>query len=157
MSVLEKIENSPFKLDSFMIIESHIEREPGALQEVKVKISPKGILNRTKKNFSLFLDVSVQDNVSVTINISCVGSFRFKNDINEQQLSNYFLINAPSIIFPYIRSYISALTALSGLPAVNLPVMNLTSLKEDLKNNIKDISSKSKSTTKAKTGNKLIN
>ena len=153
MSTIEKIENSPFKLDSFMVIESHITREPSPLKDVTVKISPKGILNRPKKNFSLFLDVIVEDTGSVEINISCVGSFKFKNDINEQQLSNYFLINAPSIIFPYIRSYISALTALSGLPAVNLPVMNLTSLKEDLKNNIKDISSKEK----IKTSRKALN
>jgi len=93
-------------------------------------------LNRKDSNFTLFLDVSVADDKSFDVKISCLGTFSFKSDIKEQELSDYFVVNAPAIVFPYIRSYISALTALSGLEAVNLPVMNLTSLKEELKNNI---------------------
>ena len=50
--------------------------------------------------------------------------------------SGYFLTNAPALIFPYVRSYISAVTALSGLSAINLPVMNLSSLKPLLQANI---------------------
>lgn len=38
-------------------------------------------------------------------------------------------------MFPYIRAYISTVTALSGLKAVNLPVLNLTDLQERLKLN----------------------
>ncbi|PIQ16396.1 MAG: protein export chaperone secb, partial [Flavobacteriales bacterium CG18_big_fil_WC_8_21_14_2_50_32_9] len=35
--------------------------------------------------------------------------------------------------FPYIRAYISALTALSGLKTITIPTMNLTGLGEKLK------------------------
>lgn len=139
---MEQINNSPFRLESFTIIESHIVRQPDDMGEIDVNIFPKGILNRSKKNFSLFLEVTVKDESSFDINIICVGVFKFKSDIPEQEMSNYFLINAPAIIFPYVRSYISAMTALSGLKAVNLPVMNLSSLKDELKNKISDVSDK---------------
>nr|WP_315425060.1 protein-export chaperone SecB [uncultured Pedobacter sp.] len=156
---MDQIKNSPFRLESFTVIESHIVREPDGMGEVDIDIIPKGILNRPKKNFSLFLDVIVKDNSSFTININCVGVFRFKSDISEQEMSNYFLVNAPAIIFPYVRSYISAMTALSGLKAINLPVMNLSSLKEELKKSISDISEKKQPSLKEikKVNKKLLN
>lgn len=48
-----------------------------------------------------------------------------------------FYKNAPAIIFPYVRAYVSSLTVLSGIDAVNIPTMNLTSIAEDLKENTK--------------------
>ena len=141
---MEQIKNSPFKLESFTVIESHITREPKKVGNVEVSINPKGVLNRSLKNFSLFLEVMLKDSSSFDINISCIGSFVFKKDISEQEMSNYFLINAPAIVFPYIRAYVSAVTALSGLPAVNIPVMNLSMMKEELKKNIVDVSERPK-------------
>ncbi len=45
-------------------------------------------------------------------------------------------MNAPAILFPYIRSYISTLSTLSGLSPIVLHTLNLTSLKDELLDNI---------------------
>lgn len=147
---MEQIKNSPFRLESFTIVESHIIRNSEVLGDVDVKINPIGLLNRKAQTFNLALEVEVKDASSLSININCIGAFKFKSELEEKDLSNYFLVNAPALIFPYVRSYISALTALSGLNAINLPVMNLSSMKELLKNNITDISTKSKGAVKKK-------
>ena len=68
-----------------------------------------------------------------------MGLFVFEDVIDKDSLQNYFYVNAPAIIFPYVRSHISALTALSGMPSVNIPVMSLGHLFEDLKNNTSNL------------------
>lgn len=154
---MEQIKNSPFKLDSFTIIESHIVRNPEDLGEVDVDIHPIGLLNRKNQTFNLALEVEVKDAASLSITVKCMGSFKFKAEIPESDMNNYFLVNAPAIVFPYLRSYISALTALSGLSAINLPVMNLSSLKELLRKNITDITPKAKVASKKKIKSDNIN
>jgi len=49
----------------------------------------------------------------------------------------FFCINGPAILFPYIRAYLSSLSALSGIPLILLPTINMTGLAETLKSNIK--------------------
>ena len=54
-------------------------------------------------------------------------------------MNQYFYTNAPAILFPYIRAYISTLTNLSGYKPINLPTLNLTSLREDLEKNTSEV------------------
>lgn len=44
--------------------------------------------------------------------------------------------NAPAILFPYLRAYVSTLTAQSGIPAVIIPTVNLVKEGEDLFNKL---------------------
>ena len=61
-----------------------------------------------------------------------MADFYFEKGIEEKQLNNYFYINAPAILFPYIRAYITTLTSLSGLKPIILPTLNLIGLGKDL-------------------------
>ena len=63
-------------------------------------------------------------------------SSNLKSDL--LMLPHYFAVNAPAILFPYIRAYISLLTSLSGVGTVLLPTLNLSSLSKELLNNIKE-------------------
>lgn len=64
-----------------------------------------------------------------------IFSYPKEADVEEYK-NGYFIFNAPAIVFPYIRAYISSLTALSGMPTLTLPTLNLTQLGETLKTNI---------------------
>ncbi len=133
---MEKVKSSPFKLDQFIVQELTVLRKPVKQGKIKFGIKPSGTIDDTNKVFKLTLDVFVKDsNESFDIKIVALGFFEFKLVRSIDSLSNYFYTNAPAIIFPYIRSYISSITALSGLKAINLPVMNLSSLKDELKAN----------------------
>src|SRR5690606_31914155 len=94
---------------------------------VSIDIKPSGVIDEKKKSYAIFLAIDLKDDKdSFTISLKAVGLFKFKASVKQNDLNNYFYTNAPAIIFPYIRSYISAVSALSGLSPINLPVMNLS-------------------------------
>lgn len=135
-------QSSPFKLDQFTIAEFSIKRNPVKQGVVSIDIKPKGVINENKKLYTIFLTVKLEDDKnSFSIDLEAIGLFKFKNSIKLEELDNYFFTNAPAIIFPYIRSYISAVSALSGLSPINLPVMNLSGLRGKLKDNTHKVKS----------------
>lgn len=128
-----------FKFESFVIKEAYIKRNPVKQGKFKFSIDPIGKIDSENSKFYLELIVELSDDTdSFEAEVHAIGSFKFAGN-NDEMLSNFFIINAPAIIFPYIRSYISTLTANSGLKTINLPVMNLTSIGKKLKNNIEEI------------------
>lgn len=133
---MSAVTKSPFKLTQFVVEEFSIKRNPVKQGKIDFKIKPSGLIDENQKLFKLILDIQIIDSAaSFNINLIALGFFEFKEVKTPETLSNYFYTNAPALIFPYIRAYVSSITALSGLKAVNLPVMNLSSLKEDLKAN----------------------
>lgn len=122
-----------FRLDKIIVIESHIKQKPIESGEFSLNIIPRGVLDKTKSIFTLVLSVNVKDeNGSFDANVTLKGLFIFKKDDDELNLNNYFFVNAPAIMFPYVRSYIAALTSLSGIKTVNIPVIRFD-CEEELK------------------------
>lgn len=137
---MAKIQGSPFKLSQVTVEKFSIERNPNDQGKFKVDIEPSGYLSRAQQTFMLVLQIHVYDTTnSFDINMSVFGHFDYKDVEDEERLNNYFYTNAPALVFPYVRSYISAVSALSGLSAIQLPVMNLTSLKNKLKESIVEL------------------
>lgn len=132
------MEKSEFQFDGYLIKKSIISIDADDVGNLDLSISfnPSAVLDKAKSTFKLLLEVAISDiDKKLTINISSEGFFIYKN-INEDGLNNFLYLNAPAILFPYIRAYISSLTTLSGISSVILPTLNLSSLKEDLEKNI---------------------
>lgn len=128
---------SKFKLKNFVVKSFSITREPGKQGTADLDLKPYAIHNPAKRHFQLILEIKLKDKQSsYQIDMLAMGNFEFQKGLEQKELTGYFLTNAPALIFPYVRSYISAVTALSGLSAINLPVMNLSSLKPLLQANI---------------------
>ena len=140
------VQQSAFAFLHFLIEESHIVRSPNTKSpDFDINIEPSGINDQGKKTFQLNLNISLKDKLSdCVISVKAVGLFRFKSKINEKDLPTYFCINAPAIIYPYVRSYIAALTALSGMEVINIPVMAMSGLGDALKDNIRIVEKSSK-------------
>lgn len=80
--------------------------------------------------FILGLETLITDQKeNLKIKVSAKGYFEFKDDCPEEMKDNFMNINAPAILFPYIRAYISTLTALSGITPIILPTLNLSERK----------------------------
>ncbi len=130
----KKISKSPFAFRNFIVAESNIRLEPNAnFEDIDFNIEPIGQIDYAKKIFELQLEIKLlaKDN-SFETRVLIVGFFEFKNEESKETLSNYFFTNAPAMLFPYVRSYIACLTALSGIETLLLPPLNLTSLGKDL-------------------------
>ena len=131
---------SDFRLEGYLIRKSEIKIDTDFDKEetLNINITPSGI--KEKDKFTLTLDLKIADrNDLFNINITAEAYFYFREDTSFDMMGHFFTINAPAIIFPYIRGYISMLTSLSGCGTVMLPTLNLTDLGEELASNIKEI------------------
>ncbi|MDR1198444.1 MAG: protein-export chaperone SecB [Prevotellaceae bacterium] len=129
------VKTAEFRLKKYKVIRSNIELKSNELpdHEFSIEINPSG--EKQNKYFHLKLDVSIKDKKDVyNVFVSILGEFEFKEDIND--ITDYFLINAPAILFPYVRAYVSSLTSISGITTVIIPTLNLTALKDKLSKNI---------------------
>ncbi|MFA6334558.1 MAG: protein-export chaperone SecB [Bacteroidales bacterium] len=135
------MDDSKFQFKGFSIIRSLIERSGNnTSKKLSLGFTPKGIINKGEETFQLHLGVKIEDeNKSLKIEIEAVANYTFASKTGLDSLSNFFYINAPALLFPYIRAYISTLTNLSGFEPINLPTLNMTSLGDDLKKNTKEV------------------
>ncbi len=131
------MDESKFQFKGFTINRSLIERNNNkSSKKLSLGFTPKGFINKEEATFQLHLGVKIEDeNKSFKVEIDAVANYTFNNKTGLENLGNFFYINAPALLFPYVRAYISTLTNLSGFEPINLPTLNMTKLGEDLKNN----------------------
>lgn len=134
---------SSFQFESFIINKSLFELGKNSeISDLSVGFRPSGKLYMENQMFNLELAVSISDSSEgFKVEIESVGFFKFEN-IEKENLSSFLYYNAPAILFPYLRAYISSLTTLSGIKPIVLPTLNLSNLKDELKQNIQETSLK---------------
>lgn len=123
---------------NFLVKESHlIFKEPGK-QKISVSFSAKGYIFKDINQLQLQLGVDVnEEEGKFEIHLETESIFEYPENADLEFYKNsLFIVNAPAIVFPYLRAYITNLTALSGIPVLTIPTFNLTNLGESLKNNI---------------------
>lgn len=134
------MDNSFFQFDSFIIQKSVFDLNQNVeVGELSIGFKSAGKLDFEKGKFNLELGIFISDSTeALKIEIDSVGYFNFEN-LDRDSLSNFLFVNAPAILFPYLRAYISSLTTLSGIRPIVLPTLNLTSLREDLESNVEEV------------------
>lgn len=130
---------SRFQFDGYKVLSSKFRIDENANPkglEFGFNVSGK-IFNKEGK-FKLYLDVKIE-NSKVDIEVETIGDYTFITEEkieNKDQISELFYINSSALIFPYIRAYITTLTALSDNATIILPTLNLTALGKELLENI---------------------
>jgi preprotein translocase subunit SecB len=132
---MNETKKSAFQFKGFIIKKSTIELNSSEKdRKLSIQITPTGVINKKEKVFELTLGLKVNNKGdSAYVNVEALGTYSFEDDLEDSMLSNFFYLNAPAILFPYLRSYISTLTTLSGIPPINLPTLNLVGFREQLK------------------------
>jgi preprotein translocase subunit SecB len=126
---------SAFRFQEFKILKSSIDFVEISDDDFHIEINPKGAYSKSTRLYTLTLEVKMLNKMGIdTINILAESQFIFDTEF-EGEIPAYFTINAPAITFPYIRAYVAALSALSGIGTMNLPILNLVDLAERLKGN----------------------
>jgi preprotein translocase subunit SecB len=83
--------------------------------EIKYTILPKISLDDEKHDyFKIIMDVSIESNGFFRIDVSLSGQFILNMEEGDEHKKVFMHINAPAILFPYVRSFISTLTANLG-------------------------------------------
>lgn len=122
-----------FRLKGYRVVQSEIgldiDSETLQLQEplhLHIDIDPEGS-TLDKEEHLLVLRMNTQvysDKREVDIKVSLVAHFEYQS-VQPGDLDKYIAYNAPAIIFPYVRAYISSLTGLSGVSPIILPTLNM--------------------------------
>lgn len=85
--------------------------------------------------FAVYLDIdfkiSYEGNTLVDIQIKQAGSFdKSKSNMSEKEIDNFANINAPAIIFPFVREEIASFCSKSGVGNVLIQPVNFVELNE---------------------------
>lgn len=129
----KKVEKAHFRFVEYLFKETSIKLTGEDISDdVEFGIEPNGIFEEDKIMFILTLNVLVKDKKSnLEVKMTVTGKFEYEtNDI--QELVPYLGFNAPAIMFPYIRAYITNITALGGMSPIILPTLNMENVGKEL-------------------------
>lgn len=128
-----------FRFIGYLIKETNMNLSTNVYgKDLKLDITPFGDLDKENGSLNVDLRVSVSDNenkLSLTFLIS--GHFEFECGTFEE-LKSYICMNAPAILFPYIRAYTTTITSLAGSNPIIMPTLNLEGVGKQLLSLIED-------------------
>lgn len=129
------MEKAIFSMEGFRFDEIQMDLR-NVTDSLKIAIKPSGVFDSADGKYELTFEFeATSDEDNPIIKIMCRAGFLFKTIRNVDDIPQYFYSNCIAIIFPYIRSFISSVTLQAGIKPITLPIMNLISLQEELKNN----------------------
>lgn len=133
--------DSRLSFNGFKITHSNIDFNGPIGKNLQFGIDASGEINKNTNNFHLLLNVEVGDDKNgISIKVNANADFEISGaNIDDPSFNNYLFLNAPAILFPYVRAYIAALTSLSGGETITIPPLNISGLKESLKEHTKII------------------
>ena len=118
-----------FRFLGYKVLESSIKvsEDPIVDAHLSVNFHQQISYNEDEQKMRLELTSKINDDKSlVDIEVKTIGFFEYDNTITPQERDGFFRVNAPAILFPYVRAYVSSLTALSGINPITLPTLNLS-------------------------------
>ena len=134
---MNAIPPASFQFISFLVTESHLTLHRAESYDFQqLGIVPSGIIHPAKNQFQLQLKFEAIDaggKADIKLTVEAVFAY---TDIPDVVNSRLLTENAPAIVFPYLRAYVSTLTIQAGIPPIVLPTLNLSGMAEFLKQNI---------------------
>lgn len=115
-----------------------------AKEKISMHITPKVFYPKDLPlQFQILMDVVLEAKDYFSMKVFGVGAFSFDNDISDEDIKKSFIsVNAPAIMFPYMRSFIHTLSVNLGasIGAISIPPQffsgNLEEITEDGGKNI---------------------
>lgn len=101
--------------------------------EVKIQIGmsidnkANNLISEVTANISQTYEAVIQ----VQAKIKMVGIFN-QSDLSVEEKQNFLRINAPAIVFPFVREHLMSLTVKAGLPVIIINPVNFVELTKDL-------------------------
>ena len=101
------------------------------------------IINITEKDDELIgeielinnLNLTVEDEIKAKIKITIGGLFKYNDKKEREKFENMLKINGATTLSHFIRTYIHANTAMSGMTPIITPMINFVEFFKKVKNN----------------------
>lgn len=127
-----------YKFLNIILLESNFKRK----EEIEASDLPQSInidignqLEGSKLFVVLTLDflAGTEEDPIIASNIKMVGIFETSNGENVLNPEYFGQVNAPAIIFPFIREHLASVSIKAGITPILLPPINFIKLAEDKK------------------------
>ena len=83
--------------------------------KIEIKISPQVFYpENLEKHFKILMEVQIVSLEFFSLTLVAIGNFELENELPEKVKKSFVNTNAPAIMFPYLRTFISTLTANLG-------------------------------------------
>jgi preprotein translocase subunit SecB len=83
------------------------------------------------KQFKVTIEVLANTNTGVKVRVLCVGVFSVDGEIDEEfKNSDFVNLNAPAILYPFVRSFITNISTNSGFSPIIIPAVNFSEAKK---------------------------
>lgn len=82
---------------------------------IQINIVPKVFYPKGEnKRFSILMNVLIKVEDYFELKVFAIGDFELEREVNIEIKKGFINVNSPAIMFPYVRSFISAFTASLG-------------------------------------------
>ena len=117
-----KIIHSELKIDSKKYTEGDDK------YELSLAVTPEFL---SDNEFDVLLAFTASNkNKTMTISISVIAHFKSSDKLTQDfKDSDFMKVNVPAIVFPYVRAFVSTISANAGVHPVILPTINFSALK----------------------------
>lgn len=103
---------------------------------IMIDFNPTGEYNSVEGIFKISLEFTAKyGDDKVFCEVSADGYFDFGKNFSIEKIPDFFYSNGIAILFPYLRAFITTLTAVANIKPLVLPTLNLNSLAKPLKSN----------------------
>jgi preprotein translocase subunit SecB len=83
--------------------------------EIKIHIEPKvAFMDEYPLLFKILMPINLTSQSFFDLSIDIIGHFELSNDVDSETKKKLINTNAPAILFPYVRSFITTLTSQMG-------------------------------------------
>lgn len=125
----ESDEQINLKFNGVDIIRLSFETKKFLDNEAKINVDIKPRLFRNKNVefsnlFKIIMEVNLFAENYFELRFIAVGNFELNKELDEELKKNFIDINAPAIMYPYVRSFITTISSQMGnsLHTINIPI-----------------------------------
>ncbi len=92
-------------------------------EKINLEVEAKLIKPTDEEHFQILMNVSVSVENYFDLGIVAIGNFDLSNDLQGESRQAFINTNAPAIMFPYLRAFITTFSANCGttLPTITIP------------------------------------
>lgn len=118
--------NSKFKFEKPIEVEFSMETEISFSNDKSASVT----LN------CIIFDDSEKRNLPFTLKITITGNFKIEGEIDNEGFMKFCELNGTTVLFPYLRTAVTNITATANQPPLVLPLINVHSLNKTTTSNI---------------------
>lgn len=125
-----------FSIKKYQFSKVSINLENYKTNDISLLFEPRGIFSIDTSIFELSFILKAfnnEDENNPFLELKCEGIFDFEEKTSFENIPDYFYTNSIAILYPYVRAYVSIITAQASVPMIILPTYNLSSLGSELK------------------------